>query len=158
MWNYETAWVIKSICIPMYCDIFVSGLLFTETPKKVWIKLINVAITTGKWLKVASYCFLKSGGNANICILKKTRETGEGLLRTRISVVGLWGLWRFFKKTPREPLTSLRSARKVRTPHNASQIHALDLLHHCRNIFQKRPLTTPSHSLPKACRVSSLHF
>ena len=45
-------------------------------------------------LKVASHCFLKSGENANTCILKcfpwifqkgKNRETGEGLLRTRIS-------------------------------------------------------------------------
>ena len=94
---------------------------------------------------MASYCFLKSGGNANICILKKTRETGEGLLRTRISVVGLWGLWRFFKKTPREPLTSLRSARKVRTPHNASQIHALDLLHPLPKHFSKK---TADHTLP----------
>ena len=39
--------------------------------------------------KVPSYCFLKSGGNANICILKtfpwmfrkrKKRETGEGVV------------------------------------------------------------------------------
>ena len=59
----------------MYCDIFTSGLL-------------------------ASYCFLKSGGNANICILKsfpwifqkiKTREMGEGVLRTHISSI-VWRL------------------------------------------------------------------
>ena len=32
---------IHYVCIPMYCDIFASGLLLiTETTKKLWIKLI----------------------------------------------------------------------------------------------------------------------
>ena len=37
------------VCIPMYCDIFANGLLFTKTTKNIWIKLLpsqNVAITT----------------------------------------------------------------------------------------------------------------
>ena len=51
------------------------------------------------------------------------------------SVVGLWGFWRIFKKTPRE----------VRTPHSASQIHALDLLHPLPKHFLKK---TADHQLP----------
>ena len=84
------------VCILMYCDIFASGLLFTETTTMVWIKLIWCSQSNHwkTWLKVASYCFLKCAQNANICILKsfswifqkiKTHEKGEGLLRTRIS-------------------------------------------------------------------------
>ena len=56
----------------MYCDFFASGLLFTEITKMIWINLIQCCHNNHwkTWLKVASYCFLKSGGNANICILK----------------------------------------------------------------------------------------
>ena len=51
------------VCIPMYCDTFASGLLFNETTRKVWIKLLpshNVAITTIgrlglKWLPTVSW-------------------------------------------------------------------------------------------------------
>ena len=81
------------VCIEMHCDI--CGLLFTETTKKGSFKFILCWHNHWKTLlKVAYYCFLKSGENANICILKsflwifekrKTRETDEGLLRTRVS-------------------------------------------------------------------------
>ena len=64
----------------MYCDIFASGLLFTESlkpQKRFEINLPNAAITT-TGIKVASYCFLKSGGNANICTLKYFPWIGRG--------------------------------------------------------------------------------
>ena len=47
------------ICILMYSDIFASGLLFTETTKRFQLNCChNNHWKT--WLKVASYCFLKS--------------------------------------------------------------------------------------------------
>ena len=56
------------ICILMYSDIFANG-LFTETTKRFQLNCCHNSHWK-TWLKVASYCFLKSGGNANICILK----------------------------------------------------------------------------------------
>ena len=52
------------VCILMHCDIFASGLFFTETTKRFQLNLFNVAITTT--LPTVSW----KVGNANICILK----------------------------------------------------------------------------------------
>ena len=71
----------------MYTDVlwfFASGLLFTETTKRFELNWFNVAITITGRFKVASYCFLKSGENASICILK-TFPCARGCLRRRIS-------------------------------------------------------------------------
>ena len=48
------------VCIPMYCDIFASGLLFTEITKRFELNWFNVAITaTGRlglrWLPTVSW-------------------------------------------------------------------------------------------------------
>ena len=73
------------VCIAMYCDIFASGLLFTETTKKVWIKLIQCCHNNHwkTWIKVASY-FLEKWGKCKY-LHSQIVPLGEGLLRTPIS-------------------------------------------------------------------------
>ena len=54
--------MLQCVCIIMYCDIFASGILFTETRKKYELNWFNVAMqvaTTGKlglrWLPTVSW-------------------------------------------------------------------------------------------------------
>ena len=94
------------MCIIMYCDIFASGMLFTETKKMFELNWFNAAIaTTGRlglrWLPTVSWkvgemqIFAFSKRSLGYLGTEKKNETYEGLLRTRISSLehNKWSIW-----------------------------------------------------------------